>query len=211
MKNTVGDIGFLLAGLGGGTLISFNKIGPTQLSWLLLIMGVIFVIGSWIYEPMKTFISGASIKNWEYVAYETSLASFSSYPQKVFLEDKREAFWEGLPQNQGNYYKIDMRRERLISAVHFNHRESNKCPNKRQMFLYDESQELVSPHKTNHPPHIDGTGPILAEFDRPVKVRYVTERIAEPNPGMHWAIESIRIREIGLFGLKKAIIGGLAK
>jgi len=211
MKNTVGDIGFLLAGLGGGTLLSFNEIGTTQLSWVILIMGIVLVIDSWIYEPMRIFIFGASIRNWEYVAYETSLASFSSYPEKVFLEDKREAFWEGLPQNQGNYYKLDMRRERLISAVHFNHGESNKCPNKWQMFLYYNSQELVSPYKTNRPPHIDGSGPILAEFDRPVKVRYVMVRITEPNPGVHWAIESIRIRENRIFGLKKAVIGGLDK
>ena len=104
-----------------------------------------------------------------------------------------------------------MRRERLISAVHFNHGESNKCPNKWQVFLYDNSQGLVSPYKTNRPPHIDGSGPIFTEFEKPIKVRYIMARITEPNPGMHWAIESIRIRENRLFGLKKVVIGGLDK
>ena len=50
-----------------------------------------------------------------------------------------------------------------------------------------------------------------AEFERVVRVRYIMVRITEPNPGVHWAIESIRIRENRLFGLRKAIIGGLDK
>lgn len=79
------------------------------------------------------------------------------------------------------------------------------------MFLYDSSQKLVSPYKTNRPPHIEGSGPILAEFEKPVKVRYIMAKITQPNSGFTWAIESIRIRENRLFGLKKAVIGGLNK
>lgn len=211
MKNAIGNIGFLLAGLGGGTLLSANEMTATQLSWVILGIGISLVIGSWISEPIKMCVFGFPIEDWEYIGYSTSLSNFSTFPEKVFLEDKREAFWEGLPQNEGNYYKLDMRRERLISAVHFNHGESNKCPNKWQMFLFNSSQELVSPYKINRPPHIDGTCTILAEFEKPVKVRYIMAKIIEPNPGEHWAIESIRIRENRIFGLKKAVIGGLDK
>jgi hypothetical protein len=127
----------------------------------------------------------------------------------VFSENKQEAFWEGLPQNKGDFYKLDLRKERLISAVYFNHGESNKFPNKWQLFLYDSTQRFGSPYKTNRPPHIDGTGPILAEFEKAVKTRYIMVRITEPNPDVHWAIESIRIKETRIFGLKKAVISGL--
>jgi hypothetical protein len=211
MQNAIGDIGFLLAGLGGGTLLADNKIGATQLSWVILGIGIILTIGSWVSEPVRIFFYGRPIDDWEFVVRDSTSSTFSEYPEKVFLENKREAFWEGLAQNQGDYYKLDLRKERLISAVHFNHGESNKCPNKWQMFLYDSSQKLVSPYKINRPPHIDGTGPILAEFEKAVKVRYIMVRITEQNSGVHWAIESIRIRENRLFGLRKAIIGGLDK
>lgn len=211
MRNAIVGIGFLLAGLGGGTLLADNKIGAPQLSWVILGVGVILIIGSWVSEPVRTLLCGRPIDDWEFVVRNSTSSTFSEYPEKVFLENKREAFWEGLPQNQGDYYKLDLRKERLVSAVHFNHGESNKCPNKWQMFLYDSSQKLVSPYKINRPPHIDGTGAIIAEFEKAVKVRYIMVRITEPNPGVNWAIESIRIRENRLFGLKKAVIGGLDK
>jgi hypothetical protein len=211
MKNAIGDIGFLLAGLGGGTLLADNKIGATQLSWIILGIGIILVIGSWVSEPVKILFYGRPIDDWEFVEHDSTSSTFSDYPEKVFLENKREAFWEGLPQNEGDYYKLDLRKERLISAVHFYQGESNKVPNKWQMFLYDRSQKFVSPYKINRPPHIDGAGPILAVLEKPVKVRYVMVRITEPNPSITWAIESIRIRENRLFGLRKAVIGGLDK
>jgi len=211
MKNAVADIGFLLAGLGAGTLLTDNQIGTTQISWMTLGIGVILIIGSWVSEPVIIAIAGRPIDDWEFVAFSKSLSNFSQYPEKVFLESKREAFWEGLTQNDGDYYKLDLRKERLISAVHFYHGESNKVPNRWQMFLYDRSQKLVSPHKINRPPHIDGAGPILVEFEKPIKVRYVMVRITEPNSGIMWAIESIRIRENRIFGLRKAVIGGLDK
>lgn len=211
MRNAIVGIGFLLAGLGGGTLLADNKIGTPQFSWVILGIGVILIIGSWVSEPVRTLFCGHPIDDWEFVVRDSTSSTFSEYPEKVFLENKREAFWEGLPQNQGDYYKLDLRKERLVSAVHFNHGESNKCPNKWQMFLYDISQKLVSPYKINRPPHIDGTGIIIAEFEKAVKVRYIMVRITEPNPGVNWAIESIRIRENRIFGLKKAVIGGLDK
>ncbi len=211
MRNAVGNVGFLLAGLGGGTLVADEKIAATQLSWIILGIGIVLVIISWVSEPIRILIRGRLIDDWEFVVHDSTSRTFSEYPEKVFSENKREAFWEGLPQNDGDYYRLDLRRERLISAVHFNHGESNKCPNKWQLFLYDSTQKLVSPYKISHPPHIDGTGPILAEFEKPVKARYVMARITEPNPGVNWAIESVRIKENRILGLYKAVIGGLDK
>lgn len=211
MRNAVGNVGFLLAGLGGGTLVADEKIAATQLSWIILGIGIVLVIISWVSEPIRILIRGRLIDDWEFVVHDSTSITFSEYPEKVFSENKREAFWEGLPQNDGDYYRLDLRRERLISAVHFNHGESNKCPNKWQLFLYDSTQKLVSPYKISHPPHIDGTGPILAEFEKPVKARYVMARITEPNPGVNWAIESVRIKENRILGLYKAVIGGLDK
>ena len=211
MKNAIAETGFLLVGLGGGTLLANNQIGTTQISWTTAGIGVVLIIGAWVSEPIKMLFFGRPINDWEFVAFSQSLSNFSQYPEKVFQEENREAFWEGLTQNQGDYYKLDLRRERMISAVHFYQGESNKVPNKWQMFLYDNSQGLVSPYKNRRPPHIDGAGQILAEFEKAVKVRYIMVRITEPNPGIMWAIESIRIRENRLFGLRKAIIGGLDK
>jgi len=110
---------------------------------LILAVGGILAIGTFIYGPFVRIVA-APIGDWEFVYYSTSISNFSAFPEKVFTEGKREVYFEGLPQQVGDYYKLDLRKERLISGVHFDHGDSNKCPDEWQMFLYDRFLTLVS-------------------------------------------------------------------
>ena len=211
MKVILENIGFTLIGLGGGVLLA-NQSGQQYLGWILLVTGILFVIFAKAYEYLWRIIA-APIDDWEYTYHSISLSTFSDYPEKVFLEDKREAYWESVNQNVGDSYRLDLRKERLISAVHFIHGDTNKVPAKWQMFLYDHFQNLVSPYKENRAPHIDGSETILVQFEKAVKAQYILVRICETRkePPFTWAIESIRIKEKRLLGLWNAIIGELKK
>ena len=204
MKIPLRGIVFVLIRLGSGVMLA--NVGYDT-GKLILAVGGILVIGTFVYRPLVQIVA-APIGDWEFIYYSTSLSNFSAFPERVFAEGKREAYFEGLPQNVGDYYKLDLRKERLISGVHFNHGDSNKCPDEWQMFLYDRFQSLVSPYKqSGHPPHIGGKGSVIVNrFERTAKVQYFLVRITKASPN-HWAIESIRIREQRLFGLWSVVIG----
>ena len=92
MKNTVKDVGFLLAGLGGGALLANNQIGTAQIGWTTAGIGVVLVIGAWLSEPAKIAIAGRPIDDWEYVAFSKSFPFFPNIPKRYSLKTNEKLF-----------------------------------------------------------------------------------------------------------------------
>jgi hypothetical protein len=175
----------LLAGIGIPILLSF-------LSWAV-----------W-----QMFRRLWDIRNWEFTV------DYSTPPRSAFNTGRRIIWQSKEPQKEGDFYKLDMKKERVISAIHFDHGDSCEVPKEWRMFLLNKYRGYVSPYKKKHPPHIDGKDTIIVCFERPVKTRYVYVKIREcrvKDDGIpyKWRIESIRLREKRLCGLWNPIIGEL--
>lgn len=208
MKHLLYAFGILLIGVGGGLVVEETLIQYPYIGWWVLAAGILLVISVSVYEPIRKAIA-APILDWEFTT------NYSTFPEKVFFEGRRKVFWEGQePQRDGDFYKLDMRKERVISGVFFDHGSSNKVPKTWQVFFFDGLGAYVSPYRTDRPPHISGQDSILLQrLERSVKAQYILVRITEPRmengKPYKWAIESIKMREKRLWGLWHHIIGEL--
>ena len=60
--------------------------------------------------------------NWEFITND------SAFPEKVF-KDRPKVYWKSLGrQNNKMFYELNLQKERVISAIHFDHGCGNNVP-----------------------------------------------------------------------------------
>ncbi len=108
------------------------------------------------------------------------------------------------PQEQGDFFALDIGKERLISHIYFDSGVS--------LFSYPAKFELLTLDDRNRVVHkVISDGPIICPLKHAARVRRIHIEVIEPqkmeNGGVyHWAIHDIKLKEQRLWGLWRAII-----
>ena len=143
--------------------------------------------------------------NWEFSTERH--AKNSEFQEQVFSKGIQSVNWKSMtPQVEGMFYQLDMKKERVISGVWFNHGLSNNVPEEWELTFLRELGGYANPNKTTKEIFIRGKDSILVqELERPVKVRLIQARIRKPRQrddgsNYFWLIGDIVLRENRIFG-----------
>lgn len=110
------------------------------------------------------------------------------------------------PQKDGMSFKLDLLKEKLISAVLFDHGDGSKYnpPHKWVMYFLDEEgdPQLLKIRNIEIKPFVNGYKTIQIDRNtliKPVKARYILVKVTEPaeenGQSLYWNINNIKIRE----------------
>jgi len=119
--------------------------------------------------------------------------------QQTLSKDERLSWTSPEPQSEGDSYKIDLGKDRVIDGIEFYEKHpSNEFPHKWRLLLLDEWAALVT-----RP--IDGEeGKRIIEEFAAVKLRAIQVVIRQPmlkedGTPYHWRIQNVHLREVKLF------------
>jgi len=183
----------IFTGAGFGALIEGAEGQPrVSMVWVffgLAALGVVIVGSNYMFRKLWP-----SKLDWEFTTND------SMRPQKVF-KDRERVYWQSSkPQEDGMYYRLDLRKGRVISGLFFDHGFTNNVPERWTIEFSDEMGFMLLPNKDSTKPLISGTDSIIAkEIENPIKARYIHITITKPRmkdgEAYHWNIKDIHIQE----------------
>ena len=194
----------------------------TALMWLIIeklyrrISSIVIVVGyiaaaigivSLIYWGVKLIFEKIwpGREEWEVRYRYDSHSYYTGNDLQRTLKRGNTLFWVSpVPQQIGNYYQVDLKKERIISEVQEIDIEfDNQIPLKYTLKLFNRGIPQYQEPNHRARDNIYGVGRVSQKFP-PTKVQRIEIMIAKPNTDesgkpYHWKIYGIRLREVKLF------------
>lgn len=153
---------------------------------VILLMALVVCIAKKIWPP---------VWDWEFQT------NYSKFWESVFNKGKKRIDWaSSKPQREGDFYKLNLQKERVISGIWFDHGMTNEVPEEWTITFYNAFGGFAIPNKDTTKPFINGKDTIrIQELERPVKVQYIMVQIKKKRmkdtEAYYWRIGHITLRE----------------